>query len=71
MKNGIVWVVITTVLLVLIVVCSGLNIGFQWIFALVCIGQAALLYTVYRVLKSPYTTDKTFDDFYEDFPVDR
>lgn len=31
-------------------------------------GPVLIMYTVYRVLKDSYHTDKTFDDWYEDAP---
>jgi uncharacterized membrane protein YqjE len=42
--------------------------SFSLVFFLVVLGQALLIFTVYKVLKDDYTTDKTFDDFYEDRP---
>lgn len=39
-------------------------------FYLTCIGQIFLLIMVYKVLKCDYSMTQTFDDFYEDHPID-
>lgn len=71
MKNtAMFWVIATTVILVLLSVMASLNFPFNWVFYLTVIGQAMLVYTVYRVLTDEYDTEKTFDDFYEDHPID-
>lgn len=59
---------ITTLLLLTVVVFASMNLAFGWVFFATCIGQALLVYTVYRVLIDDYTTEKTFKDFYEDRP---
>jgi len=44
-----------------------LDLGLEWIFGLWLASSAALLWMVIRILKDPYSTDKTFDDyFYQD-----
>ena len=65
------WIGITTSLLVLLAMGAALNFRFSWIFFGTLIGQALILVMVYKVLKDNYTTDKTFEDFYEDRPVPR
>ena len=71
MKNtAMFWVIATTVILVLLTAMASLNFPFNWVFYLTVIGQAMLIYTVYRVLTDEYDTEKTFDDFYEDHPID-
>lgn len=60
---------ITTFLLVAITIMASLNFAFAWVFYLMVIGQLFLAITVYKVLKDNYTTDKTFEDYYEDRPV--
>ena len=71
MKNtAMFWVIATTVILVLLSVMVSLNFPFNWVFYLTVIGQAMLVYTVYRVLTDAYDTEKTFEDFYEDHPID-
>ena len=56
----------TTLVLVVLTVIAQLDFPFSWIFFLTCFGQVLLIYTVYKVLTDKYTTDKTFDDWYED-----
>ncbi|MDT0678455.1 hypothetical protein [Autumnicola musiva] len=66
----IIWLYITTLILVLVTVFSYFNFPFPVIFYLVVVGQGLLIYTVYRILTDSYTTTKTFDDFYEDHSVE-
>jgi hypothetical protein len=70
MKNTalrLVWA--TTFVLVVLTIMAQLNFPFSWIFFLTLFGQGLLIYTVYKVLTDNYTTDKTFDDWYEDHPM--
>lgn len=60
---------ITTLILFTLVLFSSLNFPFSWVFLLTTIGQILLVVTVYKVLRDNYTTDKTFEDFYEDHPI--
>jgi hypothetical protein len=60
---------ITTLILLTVVIFSSLNLDFSWVFSLTVIGQVLLVYTVIRVLKDNYTTDKTFEDYYQDHPI--
>jgi len=62
------WVAITTLLLITVCFTSVANFDYAWVFLLTVIGQICLVIMVFKVLKDPYTTDKTFDDFYEDRP---
>ncbi len=62
-------VFITSVILLLITIMVVMNISFGWVFYLTCFGQIMVIVMVYKVLKDQYTTNKTFDDFYEDYPV--
>lgn len=67
MKNlAITLIVITTLVLILVSVLASLNFSFELVFFLTVFGQALLIFTVYKVLTDDYTTDKTFDDWYED-----
>lgn len=59
---------VTTVLLITTVCSATVGLPYAWVFFLCCLGQILLVYTVYRVLRDGYKTDKTFDDFYEDRP---
>ena len=62
-------VAITTLILLTIVIFSTMDLPFNWVFFLTTFGQILLVITVYRVLRDTYTTDKTFEDFYEDHPI--
>lgn len=66
--NGIHAILITTAILVLVTVMASLDFSFQSVFFTTIIGQGFLVWTVFKVLKDDYKTDKTFDDFYEDRP---
>lgn len=63
------WLAATTLILLTVVIFSSLNLPFSWVFSLTTIGQILLVYTVVRILKDNYTTDKTFEDYYEDHPI--
>jgi len=58
-----------TFVLVVLTIMAQLNFIFSAIFFLTVFGQVLLIYTVYKVLTDKYTTDKTFDDWYEDHPM--
>jgi hypothetical protein len=62
------WIGITTAVLLITTVLATLDFSFSTIFFLTVTGQILLVYMVYRVLTDNYTTDKDFNDFYEDFP---
>lgn len=62
---------LTTLLLITVTLFSAMDFPFAWVFYLTVLGQVLLVYTVYRVLIDEYTTDKTFEDFYEDHPIGR
>lgn len=67
MKNiAMTLLVVTTLVLILVSVLASLNFSFELVFFLTVVGQAFLIFTVYKVLTDDYTTDKTFDDWYED-----
>lgn len=63
------YVVATTLLLVTLTVMVAMNLPFNWVFWLTCFGQIMVVVMVYKVLKDNYSTDKTFDAFYEDHPI--
>lgn len=65
------WVAFTTLILVLVTLVASMDFAFKWVFFLTILGQTFLIVMVLRVLKSDYTTQKTFDDFYEDYPIGR
>jgi len=64
-----VWV--TTLLLVTVTIMASMNMPFSWVFYLVVLGQILVVLMVYRVLTDSYKTTKTFQDFYEDYPIGR
>jgi len=68
-KSSLTYVTITTVILLVLTVLGALNFSFPIVFYLTIIGQISLIIMVYKVLTDNYTTDKTFDDFYEDRPI--
>ena len=61
--------IITSIILLTVVIFSAMDLPFSWVFLLTTFGQILLVITVYRVLRDNYTTDKTFEDFYEDHPI--
>ena len=60
---------ITTLILISITIMCALDFPFNWVFYLTVIGQIFVVIMVYKVLRDNYTTDKTFEDFYEDNPI--
>ncbi|MGB7784665.1 MAG: hypothetical protein WBL27_01060, partial [Salinimicrobium sp.] len=60
------YIAITTILLVAVAVMVFYEFSFSAVFYTVVAGQAWWLLTVYKVLSDKYSTDKTFDDWYED-----
>lgn len=64
------FVLITTLILALVAVLVFYNFSFPLILITVLLGQAWWLLTVYKVLKDDYSTEKTFEDWYEDHPID-
>ena len=62
---------ITTILLVTIAVLVFYNFSLEAVFYTVLAGQAWWILTVYKVLSDDYTTDKSFNDWYEDNPIGR
>lgn len=65
------YIVISTVLLAAVAVLVFYEFSFSTVFYTVLLGQAWWLLTVYKVLSDNYTTEKTFDDWYEDHPIGR
>lgn len=64
-----VYIAITTFILCFVTILSALNYSFSWVFYLTVIGQVFVILMVYSVLKDKYTTNKTFEHFYEDAPI--
>lgn len=70
MKNSAMFLVFfVTIFLLVLTVLAFTNIGFSWMFILTVIGKLLVILMVYKVLRDQYTTDKTFEDFYEDYPI--
>ncbi|NHF57761.1 hypothetical protein FK220_000305 [Flavobacteriaceae bacterium TP-CH-4] len=65
------WVAMTTIVLIMVTIMVSMGFSFNWVFYVTVLGQAMVVYMVYRVLIDDYKTDKTFDDFYEDYPIGR
>jgi TRAP-type C4-dicarboxylate transport system permease small subunit len=63
------WVGTTTIVLLIVTIMAAMNFPFNWVFYITVLGQVMIVYMVYRVLTDSYTTNKTFKDFYEDFPI--
>ena len=63
------YVALTTFILILLTIMVSINITFTWVFYTMCLGQFFVLVMVYKVLKDNYSTDKTFNNFYEDRPI--
>lgn len=64
------YVAVTTIMLVTVTIMVSMNMPFNWVFYLTCLGQVLVAVMVYKVLTDNYTTEKTFADFYEDHPVE-
>lgn len=65
------YIIISTILLVAIATMVFYNVSYTVVFYTVIVGQAWWLLTVYKTLTDNYTTEKTFDDWYEDHPIGR
>lgn len=63
------YVALTTCLLVLLTIMVSMNMTFSWVFYTMCLGQFMVCVMVYKVLRDQCTTDKTFEHFYEDKPI--
>lgn len=68
-SSAMLWVVATTLVLILVTVMATLNFSFSWVFYITVLGQLMIVYMVYKVLTDNYKTLKTFEDFYEDYPI--
>ncbi|MGB5273375.1 MAG: hypothetical protein WBN39_04910 [Flavobacteriaceae bacterium] len=67
--SSMLWVAITTLLLITITIMAAMDFPFNWVFYITVLGQSTLVFMVYKVLTDNYQTDKTFEDFYEDHPI--
>lgn len=67
--SAITYLVLTTFVLVTVAIFAAMDFPFGWVFYLTVLGQGLLIFSVFKVLRDSYTTDKTFKDFYEDHPI--
>lgn len=67
--SAVTYLIATTFVLVTVTIFAAMDFPFSWVFYLTVFGQVLLVYSVLKVLKDNYTTDKTFEDFYEDNPI--
>ena len=70
-STAILMVYLTTIFLVLLTAFSQMGIRPDLLFILMMIGQLLVVFMVYKVLTDKYKTNKNFDDWYEDHPVDK
>ncbi|MGB5378397.1 hypothetical protein [Muriicola sp.] len=64
------WVGATTLVLFTVTIMAAMNFPFNWVFYVTVFGQLMIVYMVYKVLTDDYNTNKTFKDFYEDYPIE-
>lgn len=67
--SAITYLIITTFILISVSIMAAMDLAFTWVFFATIIGQILLVVSVYKVLTDNYKTDKTFDDWYEDKPL--
>ena len=63
------WVGSTTLVLIMVTIMASMGFPFNWVFYITVAGQIMVVYMVYKVLTDRYSTEKTFEDFYEDHPI--
>lgn len=68
-NSAMLWVAITTLLLITVTLMVTMQLPFNWIFYCTVLGQVGIVIMVYKVLTDNYKTTKTFEDFYEDNPI--
>ncbi|MFS4466791.1 hypothetical protein [Maribacter sp. 2210JD10-5] len=68
-RNAMFWVTMVTLLLITVTIMATMNFPFNWVFYITVLGQLSVVYMVYKVLTDNYSTNKTFEDFYEDAPI--
>ena len=64
------WVIFAaTTVVVTYLIGILLNMPLQWVYGLYGLSVSALIWMTLRILKDPYSTEKSFDDyFYQDRP---
>ena len=65
------YILLSTSLLVIVAVMVFYELPFNWILFTTLMGQISLLVMVYKILTDDYSTEKTFDDWYEDRPIEK
>lgn len=65
------YILLSTSLLIAVAVMAFYELTFNWIFFSTLAGQASLLVMVYKILTDDYSTEKTFEHWYEDRPVEK
>lgn len=65
------YIFLSTSLLVAVALMAFYELAFNWIFFTTLAGQASLLVMVYKILTDDYSTDKTFEDWYGDRPIEK
>ena len=65
------YIIVTTLLLAAVAIMVFYNVAYPIVYTTVIIGQAWWILTVYKVLTNKYTTKKTFEDWYEDHPLQK
>ena len=69
MKNSAAFsVAATTLVLLTVAIMTALNVSFALVFFTTLLGQGMMVLMVYIVLTDTYSSNKTFEDFYEDHP---
>lgn len=66
--SSVTYLAITTFILIAVSIMAAMDFSFTWVFFATILGQVLLIYSVYKVLTDKYTTEKTFNDWYEDKP---
>ncbi len=67
MLGSVIVVTASVAMIYMMSVLSGLPFG--WILGLLLLSMVTTVWMVIRILKDPYSTDKTFDEyFYQDRP---
>jgi len=69
--TGIFYLIVTTIILIALAVMSYYNLSYNLIFYVTVGGQLLFIFTVYKILTDKYTTTKTFEDWYEDHPIEK
>ena len=65
------YIIVTTLLLAAVAIMVFYNVAYPIVYTTVIIGQAWWILTVYKVLTNKYTTKKTFEDWYQDHPLQK